>query len=186
VTLRCVRCAVREVLAGANRDPGLSRRADQAHWTRQSQTLRSQPAEDDTSSESRSAWTAGYSASAATPGAGPGAVVRSLADAAKPRSNMAIRNAYYEGVAEADDEHQVNQDLVQRPAGKAVSRSTIACSKCQKPLAVKPHSGRIAMSEGVKVVLVESQVKLTCQCGRRRCGLFIWHGTKRCWNLSLS
>lgn len=28
---------------------------------------------------------------------------------------MAIRNAYDEGVAEADDEHQANEDLMQRP-----------------------------------------------------------------------
>lgn len=38
-------------------------------------------------------------------------------DVARWRSNVAIRNAYHEGVAEANDEHQANQDLKRRPDG---------------------------------------------------------------------
>ncbi len=49
-----------------------------------------------------------------------------------------------------------------------MSRSVIACPKCKHPLAVKHHSGRIRVRDGVGVVIVAAAVELTCGCGGKR------------------
>ncbi len=49
-----------------------------------------------------------------------------------------------------------------------MSQSVIACRKCRKPLAVKHHSGRIAVHPDVNVVIAPAGVELKCGCGTTR------------------
>lgn len=49
-----------------------------------------------------------------------------------------------------------------------MSRAIISCPKCKHPLAVRHHSGRIRVCDGVRVVVMARGVELTCQCGARR------------------
>lgn len=50
-----------------------------------------------------------------------------------------------------------------------MSRSTLHCYACRRPVAVKHHSGRIAADDRIKVVILASgAVELRCGCGSRR------------------
>ncbi len=49
-----------------------------------------------------------------------------------------------------------------------MSRSIIACPKCKEPVAVKHHSGRIVVRDGVKVAIVANEIELRCSCGAVR------------------
>lgn len=49
-----------------------------------------------------------------------------------------------------------------------MSRSIIACTKCKEPVAVKHHSGRIVVRDGVKVAIVYEGIELKCSCGAVR------------------
>jgi hypothetical protein len=49
-----------------------------------------------------------------------------------------------------------------------LSTSNINCRKCKKPVAVKHHSGRLRVCEGVMVVVRKLAIELTCVCGVKR------------------
>jgi len=43
-----------------------------------------------------------------------------------------------------------------------MSTSTLACPQCKEPVAVRHHSGRLSVCEGVRVVIAEGYVRLMC------------------------
>lgn len=50
-----------------------------------------------------------------------------------------------------------------------MSRSVLSCKSCHTPVAVKHHSGRIAVLAEVRVVILATGVvELRCTCGRTR------------------